>query len=36
MRVLIVHNRYQVAGGEDAVVANEHALLERHGWQTRL
>ena len=26
MRVLIVHNRYQQAGGEDTVVANEHAL----------
>lgn len=36
MRVLIVHNRYQQAGGEDAVVENEQALLERHGWQTRL
>jgi glycosyltransferase involved in cell wall biosynthesis len=36
MRVLLVHNRYQEAGGEDTVVANEHALLERNGWQTRL
>ena len=36
MRVLIVHNRYQQAGGEDTVVANEHALLEKHGWETRL
>jgi glycosyltransferase involved in cell wall biosynthesis len=36
MRVLIVHNRYQYAGGEDTVVANEQALLERHGWETRL
>lgn len=36
MRVLIVHNRYQQAGGEDAVVANEQALLESHGYQTRL
>jgi glycosyltransferase involved in cell wall biosynthesis len=36
MRVLIVHNRYQQAGGEDTVVANEHALLERRGWETRL
>jgi glycosyltransferase involved in cell wall biosynthesis len=36
MRVLIVHNRYQQAGGEDAAVANEHALLARHGWKTRL
>ena len=36
MRVLIVHNRYQQIGGEDTVVANEHALLERSGWETRL
>jgi glycosyltransferase involved in cell wall biosynthesis len=36
MRVLIVHNSYQQAGGEDAVVANEHALLDGHGWETRL
>lgn len=36
MRVLIVHNSYQQAGGEDTVVANEHALLEKHGWDTRL
>jgi glycosyltransferase involved in cell wall biosynthesis len=36
MRVLIVHNCYQQAGGEDTVVANEHALLEKHGWETRL
>jgi len=36
MRVLIVHNRYQQAGGEDTVVANEHDLLEQNGWETRL
>ncbi|MGA8613460.1 MAG: glycosyltransferase family 4 protein [Xanthobacteraceae bacterium] len=36
MRVLIVHNRYQQAGGEDTVAANEHALLDQHGWDTRL
>jgi glycosyltransferase involved in cell wall biosynthesis len=36
MRVLLVHNRYQEAGGEDTVVANEQTLLERNGWQTRL
>jgi glycosyltransferase involved in cell wall biosynthesis len=36
MRVLIVHNRYQQAGGEDTVVANEYALLERNGWEMRL
>ena len=36
MRVLIVHNRYQQAGGEDTVVANEHALLNSYEWETRL
>lgn len=30
-RVLVVHNRYQQAGGEDAVVNNETAMLRRHG-----
>jgi glycosyltransferase involved in cell wall biosynthesis len=29
MRVLIAHNRYQQRGGEDVVVDNEFALLER-------
>ena len=28
--VLIVHNYYQIPGGEDAVVANEKKLLEAH------
>lgn len=36
MKVLIVHNRYQQRGGEDAVVASESALLERHGVKTFL
>jgi glycosyltransferase involved in cell wall biosynthesis len=36
MRVLIVHNRYQQTGGEDTVVTNEHALLNRQGWEVRL
>jgi glycosyltransferase involved in cell wall biosynthesis len=36
MRILIVHNSYQEAGGEDRVVANEQALLDSHGWETRL
>jgi glycosyltransferase involved in cell wall biosynthesis len=36
MRVLIVHNRYQLAGGEDTVVANERALLDLNGWETQL
>lgn len=31
MRILQVHNRYQQAGGEDRVVAQEAALLRRHG-----
>jgi hypothetical protein len=34
MRVLIVHNYYQQAGGEDSVVANERAMLESHGHKT--
>ena len=29
--ILIVHNYYQVPGGEDTVVANEKKLLEEHG-----
>jgi glycosyltransferase involved in cell wall biosynthesis len=31
LRVLIVHNRYVVPGGEEVVVAAEAALLERNG-----
>lgn len=31
LRVLIVHNHYQIRGGEDAVVANEAAALARAG-----
>lgn len=30
-RILIVHNYYQIPGGEDMVVANEKKLLEDHG-----
>lgn len=30
-KVLIVHNYYQIPGGEDTVVANEKQLLEEHG-----
>lgn len=30
-RVLIVHNYYQIPGGEDMVVANEKRMLEEHG-----
>lgn len=29
--ILIVHNFYQIHGGEDTVVANEKKLLEEHG-----
>lgn len=29
--ILIVHNYYQVPGGEDIVVANEKKMLENHG-----
>lgn len=29
--VLIVHNYYQIPGGEDTVVANEKQMLEKHG-----
>lgn len=36
MRVLIAHNRYKQAGGEDTAVANEHALLAKHSCDTRL
>jgi glycosyltransferase involved in cell wall biosynthesis len=31
MKILIVHNRYQQHGGEDAVVASERDLLAGHG-----
>ncbi|WP_175412899.1 glycosyltransferase family 4 protein [Clostridium sp. AWRP] len=30
-KILIVHNYYQIPGGEDTVVANEKKLLEKHG-----
>lgn len=29
--ILIVHNYYQIPGGEDTVVANEKIMLEKHG-----
>ncbi len=31
MKILQVHNYYQLSGGEDTVVANEKALLEENG-----
>jgi glycosyltransferase involved in cell wall biosynthesis len=33
VRILQVHNRHRVAGGEDEVVEREHALLSAHGQQ---
>ena len=35
-RVLIVHNYYQIPGGEDTVVANEKKMLEEHGHEVVL
>lgn len=31
MNILIVHNHYQISGGEDMVVNNEKRMLEKHG-----
>ncbi len=31
LKILIVHNYYQIPGGEDTVVKNEKKLLEEHG-----
>jgi glycosyltransferase involved in cell wall biosynthesis len=36
MRILILHNRYQAAGGEDAVVAAETRLLAARGHEVTL
>lgn len=36
MKILMVHNFYQIAGGEDTVVANEKKLLEDHGHEVVL
>ncbi|MCG8544209.1 MAG: glycosyltransferase [Alphaproteobacteria bacterium] len=36
MKILIVHNYYQLAGGEDDVVANEMALLSDFGHDVQL
>ena len=33
MKILLAHNSYQQAGGEDAVVAAEAALLAERGHQ---
>lgn len=36
MKILLVHNRYQIAGGEDTVVSAEKSMLEEHGHEVRL
>ena len=36
MRILIVHNRYQQPGGEDAVASTEFDLLKGFGQEVRL
>lgn len=36
MRVLLAHNRYQQAGGEDAVLAEEYRLLQQNGVEVAL
>lgn len=35
-KILVVHNYYQIPGGEDTVVANEKRLLEEYGHQVIL
>nr|WP_296959524.1 glycosyltransferase family 4 protein [uncultured Mediterraneibacter sp.] len=35
-KILIVHNYYQIPGGEDTVVANEKEMLEEHGHDVTL
>lgn len=35
-KILIVHNYYQIPGGEDTVVVNEKKLLEEHGYEVLL
>ena len=35
-KVLLIHNYYQIPGGEDTVVANEKKLLEDHGHEVVL
>jgi glycosyltransferase involved in cell wall biosynthesis len=36
MKILLVHNRYQIAGGEDTVVHAEKSMLEDHGHEVTL
>lgn len=35
-KILMVHNYYQIPGGEDTVVANEKKMLEEHGHEVVL
>lgn len=34
--ILMVHNYYQISGGEDTVVSNEKRMLEEHGHEVTL
>jgi len=36
VKILVLHNRYREAGGEDAVVRDEIAMLRRHGNEVQL
>lgn len=36
MKILIAHNKYQIGGGEDAVVRDEIEMLRRHGHDVEL
>ena len=36
MRILILHNHYALAGGEDRVVETERAMLTQHGHAVEL
>lgn len=36
MRILMVHNHYQLKGGEDAVMAEEYSLLRSHDMDVQL
>ena len=36
MKILILHNSYQFAGGEDRAVESDRALLDARGHETRL
>lgn len=35
-KILIVHNYYQIPGGEDTVVENEYKLLKENGHEVIL